>query len=739
MRNRKTIIIVTQVLLMMVVTTHPCDAQTKAKQPVDYVNNRIGVGGDAGKANDYSNCVIGPQLPFGSINPSPQTKNGEDDGYNPQEPIRGFGQLQVSGTGWGTNGQLFLSPQTGLTIQDTLHDSPKQNETATPYEYGVTLTRYGIGVKLSPSYHSAIYQFQFPASDSASILLDITHNIPMDIKPVIRGTVSKGEVHFDDATHQSLSGYGIYQGGFGGGAYNIYYAAKISKQPAGYGTWINGAVSANTASQALLKSNDRVGAYVHYVTKKGEIIYMKIAVSYKSVEQAKGWLDAEIPGWDYEKTKETAKTIWNNALKKIEIEGGTEKDKTIFYSAFYHTQVMPRNRTNDSRAFDKDVPVWDDHFAVWDTWRTMYPLHALINQQMVSGTVNSFIARFKKYGMVRDAFVNGNDMNNEQGGNNIDNIIADAYVKGVPGIDWNEAYKVLKYDADNQRLGAYAWRKQDSALNTYKKQGWIPSGIMDVSMSLEYNYNDYCIAEVAKGLGKTDDYQYYFNRSRQWTNLWNKDAESDGYKGFIMPKNIDGKFENIDAKAYPGSWKNYFYEASSWNYSYFMPHQFKDLVALNGGNEPFAKKLNYGFENKLINYGNEPAFLAVHSFIYANRPDLTSYWVRHLMNQSFTLEGYPGNDDSGAMSAWYLFSAMGFFPNSGQPVYYLTGPLFTKVKMHMSNGKTLTISAPKASAENIYVQSVKVNGEKLNDYIISHDVISKGAVIEFDMSNTAVK
>lgn len=256
-------------------------------------------------------------------------------------------------------------------------------------------------------------------------------------------------------------------------------------------------------------------------------------------------------------------------------------------------------------------------------------------------------------------------MNNEQGGNNIDNIIAEAYVKKVSGINWEEAYKVLKYDADNQRLGSYAWRKQDSALNTYKKTGWIPAGIMNVSMSLEYSYNDYCIATVSKGLGKTADYNYYLNRSKQWINMWNKNAESDGYKGFIMPKTADANFVNIDLKAYPGSWRNYFYEGSSWNYSYFMPHQFKELVALNGSNEMFAKKLNYGFEKKLINYGNEPAFLAVHSFIYANRPDLTSYWVRQLLNKSFTETGYPGNDDSGAMSSWYAFSAMGFFPNAG--------------------------------------------------------------------------
>lgn len=724
--------IIFQALILCIITLHSTFAQKAGKRPVDYVDNRIGV------VDVISNCVIGPQLPQGSINPSPQTIKGEDDGYAPNEPIRGFGQLHVSGTGWGTNGQVFISPQIGLAVGETAHDSPKSAETAKPYEYGVTLSRYQIAAKVSPSYHSAIYQFSFPKSDSASLLLDITHNIPMDIKSVIGGAVSKGEVHFENQNHTRFSGYGIYRGGFGGGDYPVYFTAEISKQPQNYGTWINGKINPKSDSQSLLAKNDRVGAFVNFSTKANEAVYLKIAVSYKSIEQAKTWLNQEITAWDYSKARQNAKEIWNKQLEKIEVEGGSEKDKTIFYSALYHAQLMPRNRTNDTKQFGKDVQMWDDHFAVWDTWRTLYPLHALINPDVVSGTVNSFIARFKKNGVVRDAYVNGNDMQNEQGGNNVDNIIADAYQKNIKGIDWEEAYKVLKYDADYQRLGSFAWRKQDSLNNTYKKTGWIPVGIMSCSMSLEYSYNDYCTAQVAKGLGKTADYNQYLERSKLWVNLWNKNAASEGFKGFIEPKTLKGDFVDIDLKAYPGSWKNYFYEGSSWNYSWFMPHQFKELVALNGGNEAFVKKLNYGFENKLINYSNEPAFLAVHGFLYAGRPDLTSYWVRQLMSKAFTDKGYPGNDDSGAMSAWYAFSAMGFFPNAGQDIYYLTGPLFNKIKVHLGNGQLLTILAPKASVENIYVRSIRVNGKKWDSAIITQDMINKNCTIEFEMGNKPV-
>ncbi len=305
-------------------------AQSGSRQPVDYVDNRIGV------LDSFSNCVIGPQLPSGSINPSPQTKYGNDDGYDPAEPIRGFGQLPVSGTGWGTNGQIFLSPQIGLAVAETAHDSPKSAESATPYEYQVTLNRYKIKVKMSPSYHAAIYRFDFPPSDSASILLDLTHNIPMDIKPIIGGEVSGGEIHFDKENHTGVSGFGTYRGGFGGGVYTIYFSAEWSRQPNGYGTWENGKIKARSDQQSLQFKNDRVGAFVIFSTRQGEVIYLKIAVSYKSIDQAKPWLAAEIPAWDYDETRQTARNIWNREVKKIEVEGGSGNDKTacIIISVF---------------------------------------------------------------------------------------------------------------------------------------------------------------------------------------------------------------------------------------------------------------------------------------------------------------------------------------------------------------------------------------------------------------------
>ena len=587
---------------------------------------------------------------------------------------------------------------------------------------------------MTPSYHSAIYRFTFPANEKAYIVFDLSHNIASDIAPELRGKVLDGSLNITKSSNDEIKGYGNYSGGFGKSPYRVYFCARLSKTPVTSGTWLNGMINPGQASEKLQKTDDRVGAYFQYKTKENEEIYLKVAVSFKSIEQASIWLDSEIPDYDYNMVRDAAKQKWNETLNKIVVEGGTERDKKIFYTAFYHASLMPRNRTNDSEHFAPGVPVWDDHFAVWDTWRTLFPLQVLINPEMVSGTVNSFIARLRTNKMVKDAFIAGYDMLDEQGGNDIDNIIADAYVKGVTGVDWKEAYKVLKFNADNERKGSYGWNKADST-NTYKELGWIPAGRMSNSMTLEYAYNDFCAARLAKDFGTKKDYKKYIERSRKWDNLWNPEAESDGYKGFIMPRKLTGSFVKLDAKVKPGSWKDYFYEGNSWTYSYFMPHQLEKLVELSGSKSLFAKKLQYGLENRLIDYDNEPAFLAVHSFHYCGRSDLASFYVRKLMRDRFSEKGYPGNDDSGAMSSWYMFSAMGFFPNAGQDIYYLTGSSFTKVTIRLGNQKTVTISAPNASSSNIYVKSLTINGKKWNKPWFSHKDIQNGAEIVFEMSN----
>ncbi len=605
-----------------------------------------------GASGDESNCAIGPQLPFGSINPGPQTPNSKQNGYDPAQPIRGFGQLHVSGIGWGRYGQIFVSPQIGLAVGEGEHDSPKMDEAVRPDRYAVTLSRYNIRTEITPAAHAALYRFTFPQSDESCILIDITHNIPLDIVPYVGGTVSEGNVNVDTARRQ-ITGYGRYAGGFGTGAYNVYFCATFSGISNGFGTWMNGKISSSSADESLSKVNDRVGAYFRFRTTPGNPVLMKIAVSFKNTAQAAHWLQNEIPSWSFESVSAAADTAWSHALGKIQVEGGNDRAKKIFYTALYHTMLMPHDRTGDLPGFADTAQLWDDQYAVWDTWRTLYPLMLLIHPEMVRGNIRSFIERFKKNGIVKDAFIGGVDMVEEQGGNNVDNIIADARVKGLDGIPWQDAYAAVKHNADVDRIGWQGFGHSDvtdSDMAKYKSQGWIPAGVMSCSKTLEYVYNDFCAAEIAQSLNHREDCMKYLMRSREWVNLWNPDAVSDGFRGFIAPRSADRTWIDIDPKHNWGSWKEYFYEGSSWTYSYFVPHQFATLVKLSGGKEAFAAKLSHGLTDSLIDFSNEPAFLAGQLFQYAGRPDLAGYWVRKLAQDGFTLMGVPGNDDSGAMS-----------------------------------------------------------------------------------------
>ena len=261
---------------------------------------------------------------------------------------------------------------------------------------------------------------------------------------------------------------------------------------------------------------------------------------------------------------------------------------------------------------------------------------------------------------------------------------------------------------------------------------------MSCSTSLEYSYNDYCTALVAKKLGYNSDYQKYYKRSLQWTNLWNPDLESRGFKGFICPKTKDGKWIPIDATHSWGSWKNYFYEANSWTYSYFVPHDIEKLIVLNGGKKKFAEKLNFGFRKWLIELANEPSFLTARLFNHVDRMDLTCYWVNYIMENLFDEYSMPGNEDSGAMSSWYLFSAMGFFPNAGQNIYYLNSPLFKEILIQREQGD-IKITAPNRTDKNIYIKLVKVNGKKSQNGIISYDDIKNGAVINYELKGQQSK
>ena len=708
----------------------------RRETPADIVNPNIGVLG-----NGDGSVVIGPTLPHGSVHPSPDTAAGGEAGYRSDKPIRGFSQLHASGTGWGKYGNLLLSPQIGLAVASDGHDSPKADEEAECYSYRVRLSRYNIVTELSPTQHAAIYRFTFPASDQAHLMLDLGAQIPgqLGTQPG-DGKVVDSEVHLD-AKDGSFSGSSRYSGGFGGGEFTVYFYGEMKQRPVEFGTWKNAAILSNSTSERWVKENDRVGSWWRFSTKSSEPVLLKIGVSLRSVERAREYVTREIPAWDYELVRASARQAWNEALGSIAIKGGDETQKTLFYTALYHAQIMPRDRTGDIEGFPADQAMWDDFYATWDIWRTKFPLMLWIDPAMVRGSISSFHARLEADGQVRDTFVAGyggrgseaarwpftgpRGTQADQGGNDVDNIIADAYVTGLRGVDWEKAYEVLKFDAEQERQGNFAEGVED-----YRRQGWIRSGIMSVSNTLEYAYNDYAIAQVASGLGKKDDAQRYLARASQWQNLFNPAIESDGYKGFTMPRDLNGAWIPFDPKQYPGSWKNYFYEGNSWTYSLFAPHQVGRLIELMGGPAMFAKRLDHANSVPLIDFFNEPGFLAPTLFHYAGRPDLSSKWM-HRFAERYTLRGYPGDDDSGAMSSYYVWVSMGIFPNAGQDIYLLSGPLYDKIIAHRPEDGLLTITR---RGKGEYIASATINGKPLDRAWVHHREINGNTVLAFRMS-----
>jgi len=388
----------------------------------------------------FSNCVIGTQLPHGSVNPSPQTPNGHHDGYDPKEPIRGFGQLHVSGTGWGRYGQIFMSPQIGFNANEEGHDSPKSGEIATPYYYSVNLLRYGIKVEITPTHNCSLYRLTFPKSDNANILLDIAHNIPQHIVPIVKGKFIKGDVAYDKATN-SIKGWGEYMGGFGSEEpYKVFFVAKTDIK-------LKDVVITNNDSNALyarLQLPDNVTT-----------INLNFGISMRSIENAQQFLNVEVGSLSFDKVKANAKIKWDKVLSTINVKGGSVSEQRLFYTTLYHSFLMPRDRTGDNPNWESDMPHFDDHYCVWDTWRTKFPLMVLLNESFVSKNINSFIDRFAHDGKCTPTYTSSLEWDWKQGGDDVDNIIADAFVKNVKGFDRSKAYELIKWDAFNARNKSY--------------------------------------------------------------------------------------------------------------------------------------------------------------------------------------------------------------------------------------------------------------------------------------------
>ncbi|MBQ2524491.1 MAG: glycoside hydrolase family 92 protein, partial [Prevotella sp.] len=438
---------------------------------------------------------------------------------------------------------------------------------------------------------------------------------------------------------------------------------------------------------------------------------------------------------------------WEKILSRIHIEG-TEEQKRMFYTGIYHTCLMPVNRTGENPSWT-ETPYYDDYYAIWDTYRTSTPLITLLDEQREVDIVNSLLNIYKREGYMPDAR-SGNCNGRTQGGSNAEVVIADAFVKGLQGIDYELALEAMLKDADVDP-GADHEKHGRGGLTEYNTLGYIPYGIDRAgNRTVEYAYDDYCIALVAKGLGREDLYERFIKQSDNWRNLWRSDYEWDGVKGYIMPKDKNGVW--LDSVPWGHSkvfhpripytpitkvapwylpwWSTFFYEALSAEYSLSIPHDVPGLIEACGGEEAFMRRLNLFFERKRYNVANEPSFLTPCLYHWLGRPDLTSERVRQIITDNYndSPTGLPGNDDSGAMSSWLVFHMMGLYPNAGQDYYLLHAPLLKAYTMQLCNGNIIHATV---KGKGTHYEKVTFNGKELKDARISHQQLMTGGELVF--------
>jgi len=421
----------------------------------------------------------------------------------------------------------------------------------------------------------------------------------------------------------------------------------------------------------------------------------------------------------------------------VELKGETPEQAQVFYTALYHTMLMPTDRSGENPLWKSDEPYYDDYYAIWDIFRTSGPLLTLIAPERQTAIVRSLVDIYRHEGWLPDAR-SGNYNGRTQGGSNAEFMISDAYIKGLKGIDWNTAYAAEVNDAEVSPADHF--KEGRGGLDDWHKLGYVSIEGSDRSGSvhMEYAADDFEIALLAKGLGKQDDYEKYRARSANWKNLWDADFTVDGFKGFIRPRHRDGSWLSPFTAMDSGSWNgNTFYEGNSWTYSTFVPQDVPALIRMSGGAQTFVDRLDAFFAVPLrYDVGNEPGFLTPYLYNWAGRPDKTAAHVRAIIAASYHEgpKGLPGNDDSGAMSSWFAFGQMGIFPNAGQDLYLIGSPAYPETKLHLADGKTFTIEARGVSAENIYVASATLNGKPLNRAWLRHGEIAAGGRLVLRMS-----
>jgi predicted alpha-1,2-mannosidase len=631
-------------------------------------------------------------------------------------------------------------PTTGAPTQLDA-SSPRADERASAGFYSVALTRYNIGVDLTAARRSAIYRFHYPKGAPANLLFDVSHCLISGAKQGEDQLLTASDVKVLSPTE--IAGSSSVTRGWNKQptSYTVYFYARLSVPAASWGTWSGTGSNDQLTPGSKSAHNDSsssTGAWLTFAVTGNRPVLMKIGISLVSIAQARQNLAAEIPGFDFEAVHVASLAQWDKALRTVELGGETSEQAQIFYTALYHTMLMPTDRTGENPLWKSNEPYYDDYYAIWDIFRTSSPLLLLIAPEREAEIVRALVDLYRHEDWLPDAR-SGNYNGRTQGGSNAEFVLTDAYLKGVKGVDWKIALAAEMHDAEISPIDHF--KEGRGGLDDWHNLGYVSIEGSDrpASADMEYAADDFEIAQLAKGLGDTAAYEKYLQRSANWKKLWDPDFSEGGFTGFIRSRHRDGTwltpFTAMDHCTWGGQT---FYEGNSWTYSTFVPQDVAGMIEKSGGPETFVRRLDAFFDVPgRYDVGNEPGFLAPYLYIWAGRPDKTDARVRQIIAASYHAgpKGLPGNDDSGAMSSWYAFGQIGIFPNAGQDVYLIGSPAYPQTTLHLAGGKNFVIEARNLSADNIYVTSATLNGRVLDRAWLRHPEIAAGGRLVLTMAN----
>ncbi len=705
---------------------------------VSYVNPMIG--------SDYhGNVFVGASVPFGMVQlgPTNMSKGWHwCSGYHYSDStIIGFSHTHLNGTGIGDLGDILIMPTTGnpTTFKGTFSDLTKgyvskfshKEETVSPGYYGVKLQKYNIKVELTASNRVGYHRYTFPESAKSNIIIDLGEGIDWD-EPT--------ETALKQIDARTIEGY-RYSRGWAKNQ-KVYFRAVFSKD-------MNFTAVVEPIFRPRSKDSLNVNkAILSFKTTKNEIVEAKVAISYVSCANAAENLKTELADWNFKKAKAAAKAKWNIELSKIQIKTNDIKVKTMFYTSLFRTMISPSEfcdmngdyRGADGKVYNTKTFVPHTVFSLWDTYRTFHPLQTILNPKRTSDWVNSLLDITEKQGSLPIWHLVGNETETMVGVHSIP-VIVDAILKNIEGIDAERAYKLVR---------AYEQRN-DRGLNFVRELGYIPADKENwsVSKALEYAIDDYSIALLAKKMGKTVDYELFAKRAKYYANYFDKEL------GFMRGKLADGTFRKEYNPSFSLHEEADYVEGNGWQYTFMVPHDPEGSINLFGNKENFSQKLDSLFlvSSKLNDgasidisgligqyaHGNEPSHSTLYLYQYANQGYKTAEKVRQVLTEMYkpTVDGLCGNDDCGQMSAWYVFSSLGFYPmNPVNGEYVFGSPIIDKAIIKLENGKKFTIEVKNNSKENIYIQSVRLNGKPHSSFLIRHTDITQGGELIFVMGKT---